>query len=108
MGEQFKKGVFRITTSSCNTTQLPQRGLPSLCLLWTLLTDNDVVVLDPLFLTELKNLPDDTVSFGEAVSDVCGLLLNNYSMKRSLISNGNSSCKPSTPASELIDLSFHM
>ncbi|KAJ0122972.1 ent-kaurene oxidase [Diaporthe amygdali] len=44
---KFRKGVFRITTSSFH----------------------DVVVLDPSFLSELKNLPDDTVSFGEAVSD---------------------------------------
>ncbi|KAL1866060.1 hypothetical protein Daus18300_006961 [Diaporthe australafricana] len=44
---KFKKGVFRITTSSFH----------------------DVVVLDPLFLSELKHLPDNTVSFGEAVED---------------------------------------
>ncbi|POS81188.1 hypothetical protein DHEL01_v200399 [Diaporthe helianthi] len=31
--------------------------------------DHNVVVLDPVFLNELKSLPDDTVSFGEAISD---------------------------------------
>lgn len=65
-------------------------------------------MLDPLFLTELKNLPDDTVSFGEAVSDVRGLFLNSFGMERTLVNNDNSSCRQSTPESELIDLSFHM
>lgn len=66
------------------------------------------MVLDPLFLTELKNLPDDTVSFGEAVSDVSGLFYNSFGMERSLMKNGNSSCKPSILESELIDPLFPM
>ena len=80
----------------------------SLYLLYIAHTDHDVVVLDPFFLTELKNLPDDTVSFGEAISDVRGLFLNGYGIERTLINKENSSCRPSTPASEQIDPSFPM
>ncbi|ROW10379.1 hypothetical protein VMCG_02000 [Cytospora schulzeri] len=60
---QFKKGVFRITTTK----------------------SYDVIVVDPRFLSELKDLPDDTVSFAASVDETMHAKYTNVRADRPII-----------------------
>jgi hypothetical protein len=62
---QFKKGIYRLSTIRSMSRPLPS---PNSSLTGVA---GETVVVSPVFLPELKNLPDDVLGMKEAIEEVC-------------------------------------
>lgn len=67
--KKFKDGIFRMTTPRGLCGVVPLGDACNLLIL-AFDTESPVVVVAPRFLKELKDLPDDVVSFSDAIEEV--------------------------------------